>query len=117
MRPDLSATLRHLESQRRARQEAAAKRADLVRQKLLECAAYLRQRHRAQRIWWFGSLANGTGSDRSDVDLAVEGLSPAEHMQAVAAIEAMLRMRVDLVRIEEASQSLRDRVEEEGLSC
>ena len=82
---------------------------------LPDCAERLRQVYDVTRIWWFGSLSRGEGGPESDVDIAVEGLSTTDHMRAWAELEQLLQMPIDLVRIEEASRSLRERIDEEGI--
>jgi predicted nucleotidyltransferase len=49
-----------------------------------EAADLLRSRYGATRALAFGSLAEGTHfSERSDIDLAVEGLRPSDHFAAL----------------------------------
>ena len=65
-------------------------------------------------MWLFGSLARGDATETSDVDLAVEGLPPSAYFDALAELMHLLGVRVDLVRLEEAGESLRACVREEG---
>ncbi len=68
----------------------------------------------ATRVVLFGSLVTGEWR-RGDIDLAVEGL-PAEAffpLLGTLLLEA-LPFSVDLVAIEEAPPTLRDRIESEG---
>lgn len=53
-------------------------------------------------------------SAESDVDLAVEGLDGSRYFHALADLMQIFRGPVDLVRMEEATDSLRDRVTAEG---
>jgi predicted nucleotidyltransferase len=62
----------------------------------------------------FGSLATGSHSETSDVDLAVEGLPNALYFAALADLMAHFGVPVDLVRLEEAPNSLRERIAAEG---
>lgn len=68
-----------------------------------------------RRIWLFGSAARSERLDwRSDLDFAVEGL-PLENLErAWAAIDEAVRLPVDLVCIETASQMLRETILRDG---
>ena len=70
--------------------------------------------YQARRVVLFGSLANGTHDEQSDVDLAVEGLPSAVYFHALADLRDLFAGPVDLVRIEEAMPSLLARIQEEG---
>lgn len=76
----------------------------------------LRERFSARRIVLFGSLARpGAAHEESDVDLAVEGLSPpVEYFSACAAVEAIVQAPLDLVELDRASPSLLARIAAEG---
>jgi predicted nucleotidyltransferase len=106
--------LRTLRERERARQQAAHERAQRLAGVLPELKALLVERFGARRIWLFGSLALGTAHLGSDIDLATEGLPPERYFEALAEAMRIARADVDLVRLEEAPQSLRERVAEEG---
>jgi uncharacterized protein len=60
------------------------------------------------RIWLFGSLAKGRTPDfRSDLDLAVEGLPAEQYLRAWGRLDETLQLPPDLVRWEEANETLR----------
>lgn len=66
------------------------------------------------RAWLFGSYAWGAPGERSDIDLLVaDGLDP-EHIAAVVGRDIALDVHV--VRLEEAPDSLRERVLREGIA-
>lgn len=70
-----------------------------------------------RRVILFGSRARGDARERSDVDLAIEGpeLSQRDWLAIVEATEnADTLLRIDLIRLEEASPSLRERILAEG---
>jgi predicted nucleotidyltransferase len=108
---DLARTLRARSAERRARADARAVR---LRQLLAPAAKLLVQRYHADRVLLFGSLAEGTFSENSDVDLAVVGMPKAQYFDALAELMHLFGGPVDLVRIEEAPASLRDCIEQEG---
>ena len=92
----------------------AQERALLVRSRLASAVRLLRKKG-ASRIWLFGSLASGGHPHAaSDVDLAVEGLPAQGLMRTLLEVEEILGVDVDLVRLEEASESLRSRIAKEG---
>jgi predicted nucleotidyltransferase len=77
-------------------------------------ANLLRTRYAATDVVLFGSLATGTFTDRSDVDIAVRGLDSTGYFAALADLMALFAGPVDLVRLEQAPPSLLDRIASEG---
>jgi predicted nucleotidyltransferase len=76
-------------------------------------AAHLAGLPRIERIWLFGSRARGDAAERSDIDLAVEApaATPAEWHAILARLEtAPTLLRVDVTRLEEASDELREEI-------
>jgi predicted nucleotidyltransferase len=71
---------------------------------------------RGVRVFLFGSVRDpDLFSLESDLDLAVHGLSPEEYWDAWAEIEICGGdARMDFVRVESASESLRERITREG---
>jgi len=68
-----------------------------------------------RRIWLFGSIAKGRRPDfRSDLDLAVEGLPPKDHLRAWSRLDDALQLPPDLVRWEEANETLRSEINRWG---
>lgn len=68
------------------------------------------------RVVLFGSI---TDADRtvaaSDIDIAVEGLSPSEYWDAWRRVEPLAGdARLDFIRLEGAGQALRRAIESEG---
>ena len=106
-------TIVHLQRLERARSEAGAERARRLRGRLPEGVRRLRERG-AARAWLFGSLAEGGVRETSDVDLAAEGLPSTGYFEVLAEMMAIFGCAVDLVRLEEASDSLRERILTEG---
>ena len=82
-----------------------------------KAAELLRRRFHAERVAVFGSLLSPERFDeRSDVDLAVWGLPEEDFLRAVAAVISLDReITVDLVAVEQARPSLRERIENEGM--
>jgi uncharacterized protein len=111
---DVDEARRQLQRREDAREARGAARAASFRDKLPEAARLLRERG-AGRVVLFGSLAAGEPGPTSDVDLAVEGLPGIEYFPALADLMGLFVAPVDLVRLEQAPPSLRERIEAEGV--
>jgi predicted nucleotidyltransferase len=77
------------------------------------CVRLLTERFRARRVILFGSLTGqGTWHAQSDIDLAVEGLAPAEFFRAYSACRDLLPrgLELDLVPLEKAYPEIRARM-------
>lgn len=107
-----AAHLRQLRDETQARADA---RAQAIRARLPAAKQVLMERYGAKRVVLFGSFARGDVSERSDVDLAVEGIDPIGYFTALADLMGLLDSPVDLVEIERAPQSLLARLEVEGI--
>jgi predicted nucleotidyltransferase len=90
------------------------------RRALIEELAGKLARHPAiERVWLFGSRARGDNFERSDIDLAIE--APAmDHddwlrIKLDFADEAPTLLLIDLVRLEEVPEILREQILEEGI--
>lgn len=92
----------------------ADKRATCLRSRIPEAASLLRTQFGARRIWLFGSLAQGNPSPNCDVDIAVEGVQSNQFFEALAELMQLFGVRVDLVAMEKAPPSLRQRIFAEG---
>jgi predicted nucleotidyltransferase len=98
----------------RARREAALRRARWER--LPALVRELRYRFSVTRVVVFGSLARGEGHELSDVDLLVDGLAPAELIDATVVSNRMLGdALVDLLPRDLARPEVLARALEEGL--
>jgi uncharacterized protein len=108
-----------LTSLRRRRVEREAQLATL-RAKLMaaarRAAEALARRSDLRRVVLFGSVATGTADERSDIDLAVVGLSDREYFLASADAVEAAGVEVDLVQLEQAPASLCAVVERDGIT-
>jgi len=80
------------------------------------CAQLLREQFGVRRVVLFGSAAgDAPWHSRSDLDLAVEGLRPEDHWQALSACYALLPpgLELDLIPLESAWPELRAYIEGE----
>jgi predicted nucleotidyltransferase len=102
----------------RARQDVERQHGKARAERLLALSTRARsllvERHGARRVWLFGSLASGQPTADSDVDLAVDGLAGSAYFTALADLMALFRGPVDLVCLEDAPESLRERILTEG---
>jgi predicted nucleotidyltransferase len=80
-------------------------------------AQFLKDRFGVECVMLFGSVAEDEVlGPRSDLDVAVKGLSAMAYYRAVARVQSFAaRGRVDLVRLEQCSPSLRRTIEEQGI--
>lgn len=108
------ATARAREARRR---EAVAERRELAWTVARRGAECLKSEFGATRVVLFGSLAEGTYFDeRSDIDIAAWGTPHAAYLDALGMLmDIDPRYEVDLVRAEEATPSLIERIETEGV--
>ena len=82
-----------------------------------EAAQILRAHFGVTAVWVFGSLVDGDHfTERSDIDLAAAGLTPAAHLEALG---RLLRLspgfEFDLVDLENCPRELRRAVERSGV--
>jgi predicted nucleotidyltransferase len=93
-------------------------RAEQLRQIARECARRLVEDYDAERVYLFGSLLHDDRvHDRSDIDLAVEGLDGELYFRALADLWKLLPedAELDLVPLEQAWPSMLERVRSEGV--
>jgi predicted nucleotidyltransferase len=101
----------------RERREADGRALEARRARALEearAAAARLGRAGARRVWLFGSLAGGAFDERSDIDLAVEGLAPGTLGDAWAAANMGSSFEIEVVPIDAARDSIRASIGREG---
>jgi uncharacterized protein len=103
--------LRRWEAEEGARRE----RLERLRQEARRCADVLASQFGARRVVLFGSVATGLAGARSDLDLAVEGLQPDRYFEVLGRLAETTPVPVDLVLLEEAPESLVERLAREGV--
>ncbi|MEW6274719.1 MAG: nucleotidyltransferase domain-containing protein [Bacillota bacterium] len=103
-------------SQLSREEKQIAKKARQARTKAEEIARQLACRYGAKKVYLFGSLATGEFDRDSDIDLAMVGLPEEQYIKAYGLAEGLARpFPVDLVFLESAVDSLRERVNKEGV--
>jgi predicted nucleotidyltransferase len=98
---------------RRLREERSA-RAREVEARLPALASVLTKRFSVRRVVVFGSLLSGELYEASDLDLAVDGLAPEDYWRALDAVSCSAGAAVDLIRLEDAPDALKQRIAREG---
>jgi predicted nucleotidyltransferase len=101
-----------------ARQESQKRQRVLrLRRVAQDCAHRLVREFGVSKVYLFGSLVEESlVHDRSDIDLAVEGLEGKLYWRALSALWALLPagIELDLVLLERAWPGLAERVRTEG---
>lgn len=69
----------------------------------------------AREVWLFGSLAWGSPHAGSDVDIAAGGIPAERYFGALARACEVVGAQVDLVPLEDAAPSLRERIVRRGI--
>ena len=88
-----------------------------LRQAARDCARCLVRDFGAKKVYLFGSLLDGSlVHNRSDIDLAVEGLDGGAYFKALRDLGTLLPdgIELDLVPLEDAWPELAERVRMEG---
>ncbi len=90
------------------------KRAEQV---AVAAAQALKEQYAATRVVLYGSVAHGYGFHaESDIDLAVEGIAPAQFWKAWASLDPIdPAFEINLVAVEEATPRLLVVLETEGV--
>jgi uncharacterized protein len=93
---------------------------EFPRRALIEDLAGRLARHPAvERVWLFGSRARGDNFERSDIDLAIEAPAMSQDDWSRTKLdfedEAPTLLLIDLVRLEDAPELLREQIRGEGI--
>ncbi|KPL87354.1 hypothetical protein SE16_11400 [Ardenticatena maritima] len=105
---------------REARARALAARREQAWAEARKAARLLKEEFGAQRVVLFGSLVREGGrffDERSDIDLAVWGMGWRDLLRAWSRLNASpFTFAFDVMLIEDARPSLRERIEHEGVN-
>lgn len=78
-----------------------------------KCAQFLKERFNVKNVYIFGSvIGDGIWHKRSDIDIAVEGLSADKYFRALSDLSQILPsgLDLDLITLETVSPRLRERI-------
>jgi len=81
----------------------------------LQAAIDILKERGAKRIVLFGSTARETHGRHSDIDLACEGIPPAQFFKVLGELLFTTEESIDLVDMKEVKETLRRRIEREGV--
>jgi len=70
-----------------------------IEKKLTIATEYLKSLG-CREIILFGSLANGIADESSDIDIAINGISPRTFFKTVAVISSIVGWKVDLIAMD-----------------
>lgn len=109
----MRARLEHIGRQRQA---ALAERLSRARADFDRIVDYLWRNYRLTRIWQWGSLIHDRHfSERSDIDLALEGVdSPATYFAIIADAEARTELPVHVVELDKLHPAFADSIRTYG---
>lgn len=115
---EMAAYIASARSRDRERQQHLDARYAKMQEVATRGAALLKRNFGCDRVWLFGSaLARDRIHGHSDVDLAVVQLPGRLYWQALAALlDLDPDISVDLALLEETSESLRQRITNEGIA-
>jgi uncharacterized protein len=113
---ELNEYRRSAQQRRQREQQQQAQLRERAWQVAHQAAAHLRTRFGVRQVILFGSLARGDlFHAHSDVDLAVAGLDDRRYYRAVGQLQSLdPAIPVDLVRLEDAPDTLRKTIAQEG---
>jgi len=86
-----------------------------VDHKLETIVAYLAKKG-CKKIMLFGSYAEETFREDSDIDIAVTGMSGKDFFTAIASLPMLVQHKVDLVDLDDLPEAFRKIVEEKGVT-
>lgn len=98
-------------------QDEQKRRIDEMHRIAALCADHLARHFDVKRVYLFGSLVRETFIHaRSDIDLAVEGLASHLYFKAISALwdELPPGVELDLVPLEDAYDSLKEKIKTQG---
>lgn len=67
-----------------------------------------------KKIYLFGSLIKGDFDERSDIDIAIEGLSPRLYLKALAFLSDYFKREINLIPLETCGSSLKEGIYTDG---
>lgn len=106
-----NAAKRHFEAQIAEEQRHGEQLRERILGQVKPIAARALESGICRRLWVFGSYAWGTPTDDSDLDVLVDG----DAEQVARLLSEVMRLPLHVLAFAEAPQSLRDRVQDDGL--
>ena len=75
---------------------------------------YLKEKG-CSKIILFGSLIDGRMNVKSDIDIAVSGITSKNYFTAIAKLPTLVKQRVDLVDLDDLPLNFRKSIEKDGI--
>jgi predicted nucleotidyltransferase len=116
-RSDVTPYVTAWRERRRQEREQLVERLEAGRKAAHRCAQFLARQYGVNRVYLFGSMVGNTLiHQRSDIDLAVEGLSSEDYLHALTELWMLLPpgFELDLVPLEDAFAEMIERIQREG---
>lgn len=66
----------------------------------IDSAVSILRKYGVKEIYIFGSLADGTYNDNSDIDIAVRGLKPELYLKAYSELSFNITRKIDLLNMD-----------------
>jgi predicted nucleotidyltransferase len=82
----------------------------------IEIAKRLLKKYGGKKLILFGSHADGTADEFSDIDFAVD-MDPKFFFKFYIELEAQINKKVDLILIPSLMKKFRERIEKKGVLC
>ncbi len=82
----------------------------------IEIAKQLLRKYNGKKLILFGSYADGSADEFSDIDFAVD-ISPEYFFKFYIELEERLDKKVDLILISSLMKKFRERIEKKGVLC
>ncbi|UCH96355.1 MAG: nucleotidyltransferase domain-containing protein [Candidatus Aminicenantes bacterium] len=89
---------------------------DIDIQKDIEIAKQLLKKYNGKKLILFGSHADGSADESSDIDFAVD-INPEYFFKFYNELEEQLNKKVDLILISSLMKRFRERIEKKGVLC
>ncbi len=87
---------------------------DEMKLKLKKIVNYLKKKN-VDKIILFGSIAEGDYTERSDIDIAVSGLSTRDYFTAIAELPLIVRHSIDLVDLKDLTENFKELIGEDSI--
>jgi len=113
---DLSIYRQSMLRQQQQRDDACAARFQHAWAVAKQASQHLKHGYGIKHVWLFGSLLNQPWFTlSSDIDLAVEHVSPDQYLTALANLQDISpKFKIDLVQLDKCPHYLRDKILSEG---
>jgi predicted nucleotidyltransferase len=82
----------------------------------IEIAKQILKKYDGKKLILFGSYADGTANESSDIDFAVD-INPEFFFKFYLELEERLNKKVDLILISSLLKKFRERIEKKGVLC